>query len=157
QPEYGDSKQYLQLAKSLRVDEWRTLFYPLVLRGLKTVAMFCGCRLELLVYFLQTILALTSIAYLGCTLWDVTTATERFSDLKRISALRRQAVIGAFAMLVFSQPLINHFALSLMTDSLAASFTTAGLASLIRITALGDTRLRTGVIGWLAIAAAGFM
>jgi hypothetical protein len=157
QSDYGDTDQYLQLAESLRVDEYRTLFYPLVLRGLKTVAIFCGCRLELLVYFVQTILALTAIAYLGRALWDVTAATERFSDLKGVSALRRQAVIGAFAMLVFSQPLVNHFALSVLTRSPAASFTTAGLASLIRISALGDIRLRTVVIGWLAIAAAGFM
>jgi hypothetical protein len=156
-PDYGDSNQYLQLAESLRVDEWRTLFYPLVLRSLKTVAMFCGFRLELLVYFLQTILALISIAYLGRSLWDVTAATERYRELKRVLALPRQAVIGAFSMLVFFQPLVNHFALSVMTDSLAASFTAAGLASLIRISALDDTRPRTVLIGWLAIAAAGFM
>jgi hypothetical protein len=155
-PHYGDSNQYLQLAESLHVDEFRTLLYPLVLRGLETLAMFFGCRLELLVDFVQTILALLSIAYLGRTLWEVTASTERFSYLKRVAALPRQAVIGAFAMLVFSQPLVNHFALSLMTDSLAASFTTAGLASLIRISALDDTRMRTFVIGWFTIAAAGF-
>jgi len=143
-PDYKDSNNYLELAQSLHVDEFRTLFYPLVLRGLETVAMFFGCRLELLVYFVQTILALISIAYLSRTLWDVTAATERFSDLKRVAALPRQALIGAFAMLVFCQPLVNHFALSVMTDSLAASFTTAGLASLIRISTLDDTRLRLG-------------
>jgi len=156
-PDYGDSRQYLRLAESLRVDDFRTLFYPLILRGLKTPAMFCGCRVELLAYLVQTVLALTSIAYLGRALWDLTAETEKFSQLKRVSALRRQAVIGAFAMLVFSRPLINHFALSVMTDSLAASFTTAGLAALIRVSTLGDTRLRTVVIGCLAIAAAGFM
>jgi hypothetical protein len=156
-PGYGDTGRYLRLAQSLRVDDFHTLFYPLILRGLKTAATFCGCRVELLVYLVQTVLTLTSIAYLGRALWDVTAATERFSDLKWVSALRRQAVIGAFAMLVFSRPLVNHFALSVMTDSLAVSFTTAGLAALIRISALGDTRLRTVVIGGLAIAAAGFM
>jgi hypothetical protein len=106
----------------------RALFYPLILRGFKTAATFCGCRVKLLVYLVQTFLALTSIAYLGRALWDVTAATERFSNLKRVSALRRQAVIGTFAMLVFSRPLVNHFALSVMTDSLAVSFTTAGPA-----------------------------
>lgn len=156
-PAYGDTSQYLRLAKTLHVDDFRTLFYPLVLRGLKTAALSCGCRLELLVYFVQTSLALTSIAYLGRALWDVTATTERFHDLNQISTLRQQAVIGTFATLVFSRPLINHFALSVMTDSLAASFTTAGLASLIRISALDDTRLRTVIIGCLAIAAAGFM
>ena len=44
-----------------------------------------------------------------------------------------------------------------MTDSLAASFTAAGVASLIRISTLGDTRLRTVTIGSLAIGAAGFL
>jgi hypothetical protein len=156
-PAYEDTTQYLKLAESLSVDDYRTLFYPLILRGLKTAATFCGCRFELLVYLVQTILALTSIFYLGRTVWDVTATTQRFSYLNRISALRRRVVIGAFAILVFSRPLVNHFALSVMTDSLAASFSTAGVASLIRISALGDTRLRTVVIGGLAIAAAGFM
>ena len=156
-PAYGDTVQYLRLAESLRVDEYRTLFYPLVLRGLKTVAMVCGCRLELVANFVQSILALASVAYLGAALWDVTAATERYCSLRRASVLRRQAVIGTFTILVFSQPLVNHFALSVMTDSLAASFTVAGIGSLIRITALDDIRPRTVVIGWLAIAAAGFM
>ncbi|MCP4284332.1 MAG: hypothetical protein GY792_07775 [Gammaproteobacteria bacterium] len=156
-PAYGDSSQYLRLADTLRVDDFRTLFYPLVLRGLKSSAILCGCRIELLVGLVQTLLALTSFAYLGRALWDVTAATERFSDLERVSALRRWAVIGVFAMLVFSQPLVNHFALSIMTDSLATSFTAAGLASIIRIATLGDTRTRTVAIGCLAIAAAGFM
>jgi hypothetical protein len=156
-PDYGDSNQYLELAESLRVDDYRTLFYPLVLRGLKTVAALCGYQRIMLVDVVQTILALVCIAYLGRALWGVTASTQSFSDLKRTPALIRRAVIGAFAMLVFSQPLVNHFALSVMTDSLAASFITAGLAALIRISTLDDTRLRTFLIGWLSIAAAGFM
>ena len=111
----------------LRVDEYRTLFYPLILRGFSTVVQNNTTATELL----QTILALTSFAYLGRALWDVTATTEKFSDLERVPALPRKAVIGAFALLVFSQPLVAHFALSIMTDLLAASFTTAGLASLI--------------------------
>ena len=156
-PSYSDTVLYLKLAESLRVDDFHTLFYPLILRGIREVALLFGCRIEILLQLLQTALALASIAYLGRALWDVTAATERFNDLKRVSSLRRRAVIGAFAMLVFSQPLVNHFALSAMTDSLASSFTTAGLAALIRISALGDTRLRTVFIGGLAIAATGFM
>ena len=59
--------------------------------------------------------------------------------------------------MVFAEPLASHFALSVMTDSLAASFTTAGVAALVRIAVLGDTRPRTGIAAGLAIGAAGFM
>ena len=156
-PDYGDTSHYLGMAESLRVDDFRTLFYPLILRGLKSAAAFCDCRLELLVYLVQTLLAVASFFYLGRSLWDVTDTTDRFKDLDHVSKLRQNAVIGAFAMLVFSQPLVNHFALSIMTDSLATSFTAVGIASLIRISTLNDTRLRTVIIGVLGIAAAGFM
>ena len=101
-PAYGDTLQYLSLAESLRVDDFRTLFYPLLLRGLKSVAVTFGCRLELLVYLVQTILAFSSFAYLGRTLWHVTARTDRFRTLNDISASRRRAAIGAFAFVVLS-------------------------------------------------------
>ena len=156
-PAYGDTTQYFQLADSLQVDQYRTLFYPLLLRGLQRIAAPLNARIELLVYLLQTAAALLSVACLGRALWDVTAATGRFAFLAGASPMIRRLVIGAAAMVVFTAPLVNHFALSVMTDSLAASFTTAGVAALVRIAALGDTRLRTCVLGWLAIAAAGFM
>lgn len=33
-PAYGDTSQYFHLATTLHVDQYRTLFYPLLLRGL---------------------------------------------------------------------------------------------------------------------------
>jgi hypothetical protein len=155
--EYGDTNHYFQLATSLRVEHNRTLFYPLLLRALQSIAGSLNARTELLVYFLQTATALLSVAYLGRGLWDVTAATERFAGLARVPPARRRLVIAVSAVVVVTEPLVNHFALSVMTDSLAASFAAAGVGSLVRVTALGDTRLRTATLGWLAIAAASFM
>lgn len=95
--------------------------------------------------------------YLLRALWDVSTGTERFAFLAEVAPPLRRLVIGAAVMVVCTEPLVNHFALSVMTDSLATSFTTVGVAALVRIAALGDVRLRTGLLGWLSIAAAGFM
>ena len=156
-PAYGDTTQYFQLAELLRVDQYRTLFYPLLLRGLQRIATPLNARIEVLVYLLQTAAALLSVACLGRAFWDVTAATGRFAFLARVSPMIRRLVIGAAAMAVFTAPLVNHFALSVMTDSLAASFTTAGVAALVRVAALGDTRPRTCILAWLAIAAASFM
>lgn len=156
-PAYGDTSQYFQLADSLQVDQYHTLFYPLLLRGLQCIARPLNVRIELLLYMLQTAAALLSIAYLGRVLWEVTAATERFAFLARVSPTIRRLVIGAATVVVFTEPLVNHFALSVMTDALAASFTTAGVAALVRIAALGDTRSGNAILGWMAVAAAGFM
>jgi hypothetical protein len=139
------------------VDQNRTLFYPLLLRGLQWVALVLRAPVGLLVDLLQTGAALLSIAYLAATLWDVTLASRRLPLLAGVPASTRRLVIATAALVVFAEPLANHFALSVMTDSLAASFTTAGVAALARIAVLGDTRPRTGVVGGLAIGAAGFM
>jgi hypothetical protein len=156
-PAYGDTSQYWELADSLRVDRYRTLFYPLLLRGLQRLARALNARRELLAYLLQTAAALLSAGYLGRALWDVTATTKRFASLTRLSPLARRLVIGISAVIVFTEPLVNHFALSVMTDSLAASFTTAGAAALVRIAVLRDTRPRSAILGGAAIAAAGFM
>ena len=156
-PAYGDTSQYFHLASTLRVDQYRTLFYPLLLRGLQGIAWALAARIELLVYLLQTGAALLSVGYLAGVLWDVTASTLRFAFLTGASPTVRRLVIGALAVAVFTEPLVNHFALSVLTDSLATSFTTAGVAALVRIAVLADTRLRTGVLGWLTIVAAGFM
>lgn len=156
-PAYGDTSQYFELATSLRVDQYRTLFYPLLLRGLQGIAPPLNSRMELLLYLLQTAVALLSVAYLGRAFWDVTAETGRFAFLARVSPTIRRFVIGTSSVVVFTAPLTNHFALSVLTDSLAASLTTAGVAALVRIAVLGDTRLRTGILGWLSIGAAGFM
>lgn len=87
----------------------------------------------------------------------MTAATERFGAARALPAGKRRTVIGAFAPIVFAKPLVNHYVLSVMTDSLAATFGTTGLAALIRLSALGDTRRRTVLTGGFAIAAAGFM
>src|SRR5262245_18332213 len=156
-PAYGDASQYFELADSLQVDQYRTLFYPLLLRGLQGVAQRMNAPVEWLVYGLQTAAMLLSIAYLARALWVVTANTNRFAFLATISARVRRLVIGAATLAVFTEPPVNHFALSVMTDALAASFTTAGVAALVRIAVLGDTRRRTVIAAALAIAAAGFM
>lgn len=156
-PAYGDTSQYLQLAESLRVDSYRTLFYPLLLRAADRIARSLDAPRQLPIYVLQTAAALLSLAYLGRTLWDVTAGSERFAFLATASPRLRRLMIGSFAVVVFTAPLVNHFALSVMTDSLAASFTTAGTAALVRIAVLGDVRLATALAAWTAIAAAGWM
>jgi hypothetical protein len=156
-PAYGDTGQYFQLAESLRVDQNRTLFYPLLLRGLQSVALMLHAPIGLLVELLQTAAALLSVAYLAGALWDVTVASGRLPFLAGFRQAPAASSSRTAALVVFAEPLANHFALSVMTDSLAASFTTAGVAALVRIAALGDTRPRTGIAAALAIGAAGFM
>ena len=145
-PRYGDTTEYLSLSQTLRVDQFRTLLYPLLLR---MVGNSVG-----LVYTMQTVVALAAIAYLGSTLWTLSSRLPALRHLARARAWQRRAVIAVFTLLVFCQPLVAHFDLSVLSDSLAASFAIAACAALIRIAALSDTRRRTIALALLATVAA---
>jgi hypothetical protein len=88
-PAYGDTSQYFHLATTLHVDQYRTLFYPLLLRGLLGIARLLNTRIELAVYLLQTAAALLSVIYLHRALWDLSTRTERFAFLAEVAPAGR--------------------------------------------------------------------
>jgi hypothetical protein len=90
-PAYGDAAEYVRLARTLRVDRYRTVFFPLVLRGTQEVSDATGVPYQTLLYLLQTGVALWAAAYLFTTLWRV---TERSIDLSQVSVRARRCVVG---------------------------------------------------------------
>ena len=122
-PAYGDTTEYLQLAEDPRVDGYRTLAYPLLLRLAATVTEPLGVPLQVPVYLLQTVVAAGAAWYL------VRTAAPR--------ATRR--VVAFAAATVVTSPLVVHYAVSLLTDSLAASALVVAMAGLARVVVDGNT------------------
>ena len=143
-PGYGDTKEYLALSRTLQVDPYRTVLYPTVLR-LCGVVQGDGPPSPGLVYAVQLAMVVVSTTLFTLALAD---------SLGFFGARRRDtiaAVLAATALTV-TNPLIAHFAFSLMTDSLASSFCMAFIGSLAL--AIGDgvwARSRRGV--WAGVAA----
>jgi hypothetical protein len=151
-PAYGDTSDYLMLARSLRVDEYRTLGYPLLLRATESIAAILGTPMVSLLYILQTVATYLASAYLLSTLADV--VFPRFAT--RVGKLRN-ALVFLGAAYVTALPLVNHFDFALLTDSLALSLLMIATTAVIRITVLSDTRSRTIVTAVLATAADSFV
>jgi hypothetical protein len=132
-PAYGDSSEYLWLAEELRVDGYRTLAYPLLVRLSSSAGDLVGVPVQVPLYLFQTLVAGAAAWYL------VRTAAPR----------ARRRVVAFVAAVIVTSPLVVHYATSLLTDSLAGSFLVIALVGLARV--LGGDAAR----GTLAVTAGG--
>lgn len=130
-PNYGDTREYIHLAETLRVDTFRTLAYPIVV-GLGTAFQsHTGLDWSLPIYLFQTAVAAWATWYLVGTI---------LSKVRR----RRRMFISA-GVLAF--PLTLHYAVSILTDSLATSFFILSICSLARIVSRIQIDKMTMVVG----------
>lgn len=119
-PQYGDTKEYLSLSNTLALDKFRTILYPLFLRAVIYVSAHLNFPYQTFVYISQMALSLTSILYLINILF------------KNFSGFAKNKFIVFFTSLfIFSEPLIAHFNLSVLSDSIALSFTIFFLGSIL--------------------------
>jgi hypothetical protein len=120
-PQYGDTVEYLSLATTLKVDQYRTILFPLYLHlfgiSSETSKQIPWC---LLVQLALSFLASLLLAY------------AMFRDFSPTSMSRMRSVLTIFAAGTYTAgtPLLAHLSLSLMSDSLACSFTMATVACL---------------------------
>lgn len=142
-PEYGDTREYIELARTFDVDQYRTVLFPAVLRLTQEAAGVTGIPFQTLLYVLQTAVALGAAAYLFATLWRVAARNPRRTWLAEAPTRLRRSVVALAAAGLFTTPLVNHYALSVLSDSLATSLTVFAVASLIRVAVLRDHRVVT--------------
>ena len=132
QPPYADTMRYRWFSETLTVDRFHAGLYPLILSLVNPWGENLG-RIQ----FLQFgVLALSS-AYFVFALRGADFARHRYG---------RRGVVGAFGallLLVLFDPLLAHFVLSLMPDSLALS------GCLVFSAALSELR-RDGARSWFA-------
>ena len=128
-PEYGDTTEYLALSDTLEVDSFRTLFYPLLVRGAREAGGFLGVPWVSLLYAVQLAVAVAATAFLVRSL---------------APRLPRWTVAVVTAALV-TLPLPLHYTATVLTDSLAASFLLLVVAGLVRWAAHDDLGLLTVV------------
>ncbi len=138
-PQYGDTPEYLRLAQTLALDNFRTILYPLFLRGPLWLSTRLPIPYQTIVYLCQLIVSYLSLLYLFTMLRPV---SRRGTD----QTAKRQSVainIG-LALFVFTTPLVAHYNLSVLSDSFALSFTIIFVASLVGLFAKGSARYGYG-------------
>ncbi len=109
-PIFGDSTEYINLSQSLQLDEYRTILYPLILRGAIAIGNQIHVPFQILVYVVQTALSFASIYYL-C--WDLFARDGKSVDW-------RQCLF--YTLGIITIPIVNFLNLTILTDSLALSF-----------------------------------
>lgn len=145
-PPYGDTPEYLDLARTLRFDEYRTIGYLLVLRPFSGVS---DGQLAML-YALQTAALCVVTTYL---LMTVVAALPH--SARALLAGRHGGVLLLWtAGVVVSAPLLLHYAEAVLTDSLATSASVLSLAAITRIALLDDRRPITFLLSVLAASGA---
>lgn len=146
EPAYGDTVEYQALSRTLEIDPWRTLAYPELLRQADRMSGLVDPNLAL--YALQTLVSVAAAFYLFETLFlFVAAETRRRLILYRI----------ALPLVFVALPLVAHFNLTVLTDSLAMSFFISGFAALVRIFILGRASVLTIAVAAVSIFAAGFV
>jgi hypothetical protein len=129
-PRYGDTGEYIELSQTLEVDQYRGILYPALLAGAtRWWGSFEPDREPrvLGVQLLQLGACLLSLAYF----------LSVFAGTGSLRAGRgRRLATGVLFLLLFFDPLLAHFDLSIMPDALALS------GSLLFCAALGDLGVR---------------
>lgn len=146
EPAYGDTVEYWSMSQTLQIDSWRTIAYPELLRQVNRLAAQVNPRVPL--YALQTLTSITAAFYFFETLFLFVAPARR-----RRLLLYRIGLPLAFAAL----PLVAHFNLSVLTDSLAVSFFLSGFAALVRIFILRRATVLAIAVAAVSIFAAGFI
>ena len=122
-PIFGDTGDYVWLSTQLKVDEYRTIIYPLLVRGATFLGKMTSLEYQTYLYILQILLSFASLFYAA----DTFAAREQKGDWKRL------LLVGWIALYLMTIPMITFMNLSVLTDSLATSFLVFGLAAAVRI------------------------
>lgn len=146
-PLYGDTIDYLARARTLHVDQYRTIFYPAFLRLGGVGRPGVGEPSTAVVYAVQWSALAASTGLFAAAL-------ANGLGLFRAGRRRAAALVLATVALVATNPLVAHFAFSLMSDSLAASLTMAFVGSLVFAVGGAPSPPRRRL--WLGIALVSF-
>src|SRR5262245_10734990 len=141
-PAYGDTIDYLERARTLQVDQYRTILYPAFLRISGVARQGVGAPSTAVAYAIQWSAVAASAALFAAALANglLTFRTSRRTSL---------ALVLTTVVLVSTNPLVAHFACSVMSDSLATSFTMAFIGCLVFAAGCGSSsRSRL----WLGVA-----
>lgn len=146
EPKYGDTPEYWALSKTLRVDSWRTVGYPFVLRVDSLVFSSASLRHAAL-YTFQTLIAVGAVGYFLFVLVHTTSAQSRRN---------RWLLMPGLVCLLVTAPLVAHFNFAVLSDSLAASFFLITVAAILWLLT-GRVTAGTAIIAILGLVGSGLI
>lgn len=118
-PNYGDTKEFLELAETMKLDSARPFVYPLMLRYTKYISNFFNVNITYIAYSIQGIINCFACFILVKTLKDIfNLKINKFETL-------------LYTLFIFSIPFNMHFNMSIKCDSIATSFTILFICYLI--------------------------
>lgn len=120
---YGDSIEYLNLAKSLKVDQYRTVLYPAFL-GVADAISALTSGVVSIVTVANVLQLLISLGAIVCFTFVV---------IARLMPRLSSGWLLLTAASVWSNPLVAHFNVSIFPDSLSASLTLVLLACIAMV------------------------
>jgi len=160
EPKYGDTVEYWQLSKTLQVDSWRTLAYPLILRFFSSMP-FVSPLIPL--YIMQTVVSFLAAYYLFLTLDTVNENSPQQADgvftlrenKRKMGRINSNALFLSLLLIII--PIINHFNLTVLTDSLAASLFVISIVAMARIFVLEEISKITLLIASINLCGSVFL
>ncbi|WP_291890194.1 hypothetical protein [Cellulomonas sp.] len=140
-PQYGDTVEYIAQAQSFALDGYRTLAYPVAIRGAVEIGSVLHVPWTVLLYQMQLAVWVAAAWYL------VRTASPHAS---------RTRVLACTAVVV-TVPLPLHYAATVLTDSFALSTLVVVACAAARVVARDRLDARTVLVLVLGVAAAVFV
>ena len=109
----------------IRDSQYRGILYPYIINRANHVAIFFGVSVTSIVYTTQLLLVFCSSCFLSwAVLWSKGEANERY---------KRKLPVVLIGIVVLSNPLVAHFSLTVLTDSIASSLTMLFLGCLLMV------------------------
>ena len=137
-PNYGDTIEYLEIASSanLPLDMYRGCVFPLILRFCLYVEAGTKVPFHHILYTIHLVYGTLATGFFCAVIYD----TLGLHSKSILIAKRKWSFVALFSVLILSIPLVMHMHFSVLTDSLAASFTLAFLAASIGLFTMNARR-----------------
>jgi hypothetical protein len=140
-PGYGDTVEYIAQSETFALDGYRTLAYPLAIRGAVELGAVLHVPWTVLLYQAQL------AAWFGASWYLVRTIVPRATRLR----------VLACACIVVTVPLPLHYAATVLTDSFALSTLVVVVSAVARVAARSRLDWRTLTVLVLGVAASVFV
>ncbi len=116
-PQYGDTVEYIELSQNFKFDGYRTFVFPLILKICFKLSQILNIQYTYFLYTIQNIISLCACILIVKSLYNI---FERKIN---------KADILLYSLFLWSTPFNIHFNMSVLSDSLAISFTVMFIAS----------------------------
>lgn len=141
-PSFGDTNEYLELSRTLLLDEYRPVLYPLILRFFTALGEITGIEYQIMLYLVQAMCSLAAILYCVNTILKFVYGSQMGKN--------RLWMTIFVSLYVWTIPMIQFMNFTVLTDSLANSALIVFLANAVII--LFSEKVHIGVYFSMSLA-----